>query len=70
MKTLLRRITLAADGSAASIKALEFVLTKLSPDATTGGSERVPIQVSVIHVMVRRPLAPIQFRFQAPWIRS
>ena len=70
MKALLRRITLATDGSAASIKALEFILTRLSPDSSTGESGGVPTQVSVVHVMARRPLAPIQFRFQAPWIRS
>ena len=70
MKALLRRITLATDGSAASTKALEFVLTTLSPDHSAGGSGREPIQVNVLHVMARRPLAPIQFRFQAPWIRS
>jgi len=67
----LRRITLATDGSAASIKAVEFVLTKLVPDHATGGVGRVPpTQVYVVHIMARRPLAPIQFRFQAPWIRS
>ena len=70
MKVLLRRITLATDGSAASIKALEFVLTKLAPAHATDGSGSEPIQVTVLHVMARRPLAPIQFRFQAPWIRS
>ena len=70
MRALLRRIILATDGSAASIKALEFVVTKLSPDHSTGESGRGEIQVSVVHVMARRPLAPIQFRFQAPWIKS
>lgn len=47
----LRRIALAIDGSDASAKALEFVLTKFQPDRSTGMGERVPIQVSVIHVM-------------------
>ena len=47
----LRRITLATDGSSASAKALEFVLTKLQPDSSTGKGGRVPIHVSVIHVM-------------------
>ena len=70
MKVLLRRITLATDGSAASNKAVEFVLTKLTPDHAALGSARERIQLNVVHVMARRPLAPIQFRFQAPWIRS
>jgi nucleotide-binding universal stress UspA family protein len=47
----LRRITLATDGSDASAKALEFVLTKIQPDRSTGKGGRVPIHVSVIHVM-------------------
>jgi nucleotide-binding universal stress UspA family protein len=67
MKALLRRITFATDGSAASIKALEFLLTTLSPDHASG---RERVQVTVVHILARRPLAPIQFRFQAPWIRS
>ena len=47
----LRRITLATDGSNASAKALKFVLTKFQPDRSTGKGGRVPIQVTVIHVM-------------------
>ena len=47
----LRRITLATDGSEASAKALAFVLTKFQPDRLTGKGGRVPIHVSVIHVM-------------------
>lgn len=47
----LRRITFATDGSDASAKALAFVLTKFQPDRSTGKSGRVPIHVSVIHVM-------------------
>ena len=47
----LRRITLATDGSDASAKALEFVLTKFQPDRLTGKGGRVPIHVSVVHVM-------------------
>jgi nucleotide-binding universal stress UspA family protein len=47
----LRRITLATDGSDASAKALAFVLTKLRSDRSTGKGGRVPIHVSVIHVM-------------------
>jgi nucleotide-binding universal stress UspA family protein len=46
-----RRITLATDGSDASAKALKFVRTKFQPDQSTGKGGRVPIQVSVIHVM-------------------
>jgi nucleotide-binding universal stress UspA family protein len=48
----LRRITLATDGSDASAKALAFVLTTFQPalvETDRGG--RVPIHVSVIHVM-------------------
>ena len=55
----LRRIILATDGSVASAKALEFVLTKFQPDRSTGKGRRVPIHVSVIHVVASRPLAPI-----------
>jgi nucleotide-binding universal stress UspA family protein len=47
----LRRITLATDGSDASAKALEFVLSKFQPDRSTGKGGLVPIHVSVIHVM-------------------
>jgi nucleotide-binding universal stress UspA family protein len=47
----LRRITLATDGSEASAKALAFVLAKFQPDSSTGKAGRVPIHVSVIHVM-------------------
>ena len=46
-----RRITLATDGSDASAKALAFVLSKFQPDRSTGKGERVPIHVSVLHVM-------------------
>jgi nucleotide-binding universal stress UspA family protein len=46
-----RRITLATDGSDASAKTLEFVRTKFQPDQSTGKGGRVPIHVSVIHVM-------------------
>jgi nucleotide-binding universal stress UspA family protein len=55
----LRRITLATDGSSASATALEFVLTRFQPDRSTGKGGRVPIHVSVIHVMV-----------PSPWIKS
>ena len=47
----LRRITLATDGSDASAKALAFVLAKFQPDRSTGKGGRMPIQVTVIHVM-------------------
>lgn len=47
----LRRITLATDGSDASAKALAFVLTKFQPDGSIGKGGRLPIHVSVIHVM-------------------
>ncbi|NOS82172.1 MAG: universal stress protein [Nitrospira sp.] len=47
----LLRITLAIDGSKASAKALEFVLAKFQTDRSTGEGGRVPIHVSVIHVM-------------------
>lgn len=29
-----------------------------------------PIHVTVVHVMARRPTAPIEFKFSAPWIKS
>jgi nucleotide-binding universal stress UspA family protein len=47
----LRRLALAIDGSDASAKALAFVLAKVQPDRSTGKGGRVPIQVTVIHVM-------------------
>jgi nucleotide-binding universal stress UspA family protein len=46
-----RRITLAIDGSDASVKALEFVLARLRPVSSPGKPGRLPIHVSVIHVM-------------------
>jgi nucleotide-binding universal stress UspA family protein len=46
-----RRIVLATDGSDASAKALEFVRTKFQADQSTGKGGRVPIHISVIHVM-------------------
>ena len=48
---LVRRITLATDGSPASAKALKFVLTKFQPDRSTGKGGRVSIHVTVIHVL-------------------
>ncbi len=66
----LRRIILAIDGSSASAKAREFVLTRFQPDCLTGKGRRVPIHVSVIHVMVPSFLAPITIRSTIPWIKS
>jgi len=65
----LRRITLATDGSSASAKALEFVLTKFQPDRSTGKGGRVPIHVSVIHVMASSPLAPFDIGTTIPWTK-
>jgi nucleotide-binding universal stress UspA family protein len=47
----LRRIALATDGSDASANALKFVLTRFQPYRSAGKGGRVPIHVSVIHVM-------------------
>ena len=67
----LRRITLATDGSSASAKALAFVLTKFQPDRSTGKGRRVPIHVSVIHVVASRPLAPITIESMTPpWVKQ
>jgi len=66
----LRRITLATDGSSASAKALEFVLTRFQPNRSSGKGGRVPIHVSVIHVMVPLSLAPITIKSAIPWIKS
>jgi nucleotide-binding universal stress UspA family protein len=64
----LRRIALATDGSAASARALEFVLSAFQPDRSTGTGGRAPIHVSVIHVIARRPLAPVTIRSTIPWV--
>jgi len=64
----LRRIVLATDGSPASAKALEFVLTWFQPDRSTGKGGRVPLHVSVIHVIARQPMAPIEVGTTIPWI--
>ena len=66
----MRRIILAIDASEASAKAVSFVLTKLQPKHSTGEGGRVPLHVSVVHVMTRQRLAPLQVRFTAPWIKS
>ena len=68
--TPLRRITLATDGSPASAKALEFVLTRFQPDRSNGKGGRVPIHVSVIYVMTTGSLAPITIKSTIPWIKS
>jgi nucleotide-binding universal stress UspA family protein len=68
--TPLRRIALATDGSAASAKALAFVLGKFRPDRSIGEGGNAPIHVSVIRVIARRPLAPVTFKMTAPWIKS
>ncbi|HSL02357.1 MAG TPA: universal stress protein [Nitrospiraceae bacterium] len=65
-----RRITLATDGSPASAKALAFVLTRFQPDRSTGKGRHVPIHVSVVHVIARRPLAPIEMGTTIPWIKQ
>ncbi|MDN5942049.1 MAG: universal stress protein [Nitrospira sp.] len=65
----LRRITLATDGSAASAKALEFVLSTFQPDRSSGDTKRAPIHVSVIHVRIPSPLAPITMKSTIPWIK-
>lgn len=66
----LRRIAVAIDGSSASAKALEFVLTEFQPDRATRKGRQVPIQVSVIHVMAPRRLAPIEVGTTIPWIKQ
>ena len=65
----LRRITLATDGSPASTKALAFVLTGFQPDRSTGKGRHAPIHVSVVHVIARRPLAPLEVGTTIPWIK-
>ena len=47
----LRRMILAIDGSDASAKALKFVLTKFQSDQPTSKGRRVPIHVTVLHVL-------------------
>ncbi len=64
----LRRIALAIDGSAASAKALEFVVSTFRPNLPMRMGRRVPIHVSVIHVIARHPLAPITIGSTIPWV--
>jgi nucleotide-binding universal stress UspA family protein len=47
----LRRIILGVDRSEASAKALDFVLAKFRPDWSKHSGGRIPIHVSVVHVM-------------------
>ena len=66
----LRQIILATDGSPASAKALEFVLTRFRPDRSSGKVVgRVPLRVSVIHVIPRSPLAPIEIGTTVSWTK-
>ena len=64
-----RRIIVATDGSEASAKALAFVLTRFQPNRSTGKGGRVPIHVSVLHVIARRPLAPVEVGTTIPWVK-
>jgi len=66
----LRRIIVATDGSPASAKALEFVLTRFQPDRSTDKEGRVPVHVTVIHVIPRRPLAPVEIGTTIPWVKQ
>ncbi|MEO8339261.1 MAG: universal stress protein, partial [Nitrospirota bacterium] len=68
--TPLRRIILATDGSDASATALEFVLTRFQPNRSTGKSGRVPIHVSVIHVMVPPSSVSATIESTIPWIKA
>ena len=61
------RITLAIDASEASAKAVSFLRAKFQPIGEDG---QASVHVSVVHVVAHRPLAPIEFRFTAPWIKS
>ena len=64
----LRRIALATDGSETSAKALNFVLSTFQPDRSAGSDGHAPVHVSVIHVVARRPLAPITIGSTIPWV--
>jgi len=46
-----RRIVLAADGSASSRHALKWLLTTLRPTVSSENAARAPVQVTVVHVM-------------------
>lgn len=47
----LRRVVLAVDGSAASKRALQFVLRTMKPMAATGQVAREPVHITVVHAM-------------------
>lgn len=47
----LRRIILGVDRSEASAKTLDFVLAKFRPDGSTHNGGRMPIHVSLVHVL-------------------
>ena len=66
----LRRIAFATDGSPASAKVLEFVLTKFQSDRPASKGRPVPIHVSVIHVTPHRPLAPFDIGTTIPWTKQ
>jgi len=66
----LRQITLATDGSAGSDEALGFVLTRFQPNRSSGKGGRLPIHVSVVHVITPSPLAPITIGRTIPWVRN
>ena len=48
----LQRITLATDGSSASAKALDFLVTKFQPDRSSGKGEHAPIPGQVLPKVV------------------
>ena len=64
------RILVATDGSAASAKALAFVLNRFQATRSTGKGGYAPIHVSVVYVMAPTPLAPITIKSTFPWIKS
>ncbi|MGH7184141.1 MAG: universal stress protein [Nitrospiraceae bacterium] len=66
----LRQIILAIDGSSASATALEFMLTRFQPNRSAGRSRRMPIHVSVTHVMVPGFWVPITVKSKIPRIKS
>lgn len=47
----LRRVVLAVDGSAASKRALQFLLRSMTPMPATGGRAQEPVTVTVVHAM-------------------
>lgn len=46
-----RRIVLAADGSASSRQAMKWLLTKFRPNVSTDKDARTPLHITVVHVM-------------------